>query len=78
MRGRELNTDMSHQVVPTVFEGINGTAMGNVVCCLKRGHGWFQKASFKNHIFNNNFQATLNTNMLQNACFYFWTLVFSV
>ena len=39
MRGRELNTDMSHQVVPTVFEGINGTAMGNVVCCLKRGHG---------------------------------------
>ena len=43
MRGRELNTDMSHQVVPTMFEGIYVTATGNVVCCLKRGHGWFQK-----------------------------------
>jgi len=35
MRGRELNTDMSHQVVPMVFESIYGS---NVVCCLKRGH----------------------------------------
>ena len=35
----------------------------NVVYCLKRGHGWFQKISFKNYIFNNNFQATLNTVM---------------
>ena len=39
MRGRELNTDMSHQVVPPVFESIYGTATGNVVCCLKRGRG---------------------------------------
>ena len=39
MRGRELNTDMSHQVVSTAFEGIYSTATGNVVCCLKRGHG---------------------------------------
>ena len=39
MRGRKLNTDMSHQVVPTMFEGIYITATGNVVCCLKRGHG---------------------------------------
>ena len=38
MRGRELNTDMSHQVVPTMFEGIYVTPTGNVVCCLKRGH----------------------------------------
>ena len=38
-RGRELNTDMSHQVVSTVFEGIYSTATGNVVCYLKRGHG---------------------------------------
>ena len=39
MRERKLNTDMSHQVIPTMFEGICSTVTGNVVCCLKRGHG---------------------------------------
>jgi len=38
MRERKLNTDMSYQVVPTMFENIYGTATENVVCCLKRGH----------------------------------------
>ena len=74
MRGRELNTDTSYQVVPMVFEGIYSTATSyqkNVVCCLKQGHGWFQKASFKNYIFNNNFQATLNTDMLPNVWLFF-------
>ena len=39
MRGGELNIDMSHQVIPTMFEGIYGIAIGNVACCLKRDHG---------------------------------------
>ena len=72
MREKELNTNISHQVIPTVFEGTYLLYCDWKYCLLfKKGHGRFQKALFRNHIFNNSFQATLNTNMLPNACFYF-------
>ena len=35
MRGRELNTDVSHQVGPTGFKCTYSTTTRNVVCCLK-------------------------------------------
>ena len=62
MRGRELNIDMSHSVVSMVLKVFTVPPLSTLFVIYKEA-----KASFKNYIFNNNFQATLDTNMLPNA-----------
>ena len=80
MRGRDQT--LHRYVTPggpiSVFKIITILPLRNVVCCFKRGRRWFQKHHFKNRIFNNVFQTTLNTDTWPNAYFYFWTPVFSV
>ena len=72
MRRRDERKDLSYQVGPTGFESIYSAATRSVVYCLKIGPRWFQKASFKNHIFNNIVQTTLNIDTLPNTCFFFF------
>ena len=48
MREKELNTDMSHQVIPQCLKVlIYCTATGNIVCCLKKATDDFKRHYLK-------------------------------